>query len=111
MADFSIKAHDRLPSISARLTTNGVKVNLSTATSVKFIMRLKGSTTVKVNATGTIADPVNGVVRYDWLAVDTDTPGSYEAEWQVIWSDGDKPQTFPTLTYHTVDVLADLDNA
>lgn len=105
MADFSIKSFDRLPSIQATLSAN-----LTTATSVDFIMRPAAGGAVKVNAAAVIVDADGGVVRYDWLAADTDTPGSYQAEWEVHWP-GPKTQTFPTLSYHTIDVLADLDGA
>ena len=106
-ADFTLKAHDEKPSIQATLASGGVAVNLTGAT-VKFILADKATGTVKVNAAAVIADAATGVVRYDWLSTDTDTPASYQAEWQVTWGDGTK-QTFPTLTYITVDVLADLD--
>lgn len=109
MADFTIKANDRLPSIQATLSAD-----LSTATGVNFIMKSAQGNTIKVNAAATIvssaAPPTGSVVRYDWIAADTATPGSYQAEWQVTWTGG-KKQTFPTLTYHSVDVLADLDGA
>ena len=105
MADFTIKANDRLPSIQATLSAD-----LTTATGVNFIMKSAQGNTIKVNAAATVVDAAAGVVRYDWLAVDTATPGSYQAEWQVTWP-GPKKQTFPTLTYHTIDVLADLDGA
>ena len=110
MADFTLKAHDRLPSIQAALTTAGAPVDLTGATGVNFIMKATQGNTVKVNAAATIVTAATGVVRYDWLAIDTDTPGSFQAEWQVTWTGG-KKQTFPTLTYHTVDILADLDGA
>lgn len=109
-ADFTIKAHDRLPSIQATLLSAGVPVDLTTATGVKFILKLENGSTPKVNAAATIVTAASGLVRYDWLAVDTDTPGSYLGEWEVTWSGG-KKQTFPTLTYHAIDVLADLDGA
>lgn len=108
MADFAIKAHDRLPSIQATLSTAGAPVDLTAATAVTFIMRPAAGGTVKVDAAATIVSAASGVVRYDWVAADTNTPGSYQAEWEVVWTGGRK-QTFPTLTYHTVDVLADLD--
>src|SRR4051812_42228077 len=102
-ADWSLKAHDTLPSIQATLSAD-----LTTATGVNFIMRPVAGGPVKVNAAAVIVTPATGIVRYDWIPADTDTAGSYQAEWQVTWAGG-KRQTFPTLTYHTVDVLADLD--
>ena len=110
MADFTLKAHDRLPAIQATLLTDGAPVDLTTATGVKFIMKSSVGSVIKVNSAATVVTAPSGVVRYDWLAVDTDTPGSYQAEWQVTWANG-KPQTFPTTTYHTIDILADLDGA
>lgn len=109
MADFSIKAHDTKPSIQATLANGGNAVDLSTATGVKFIMATSPGGTVKINSAAVIADAAHGVVRYDWAAADTATPGSYQAEWEVTWSTG--KQTYPTLSYHTIDILADLDNA
>jgi hypothetical protein len=105
VADFSIKSFDRLPSIQATLSAD-----LTTATGVDFIMRPISGGTPKVNAAATVVDAAGGVVRYDWAALDTNTPGSYQAEWEVHWP-GPKTQTFPTATYHTIDVLADLDGA
>lgn len=104
-ADFTIKAFDRLPSIQATLSAD-----LTTATSVDFIMRPASGGTVKVNDAAVVVDAAAGVVRYDWLLEDTDTPGSYQAEWEVHWPSS-KTQTFPTTSYHTIDVLADLDGA
>lgn len=114
-ADFQLQRHDRLPSIQATLNAD-----LTAAASVKFIMRkssadwvpdFTGSTTTKVNATATIVTPASGVVRYDWLATDTDTAGTFVGQWQVTWTAGSKPQTFPTTTYHTILIRADLDDA
>jgi hypothetical protein len=104
-ADFQIKSFDRLPSIQATLNAD-----LTTAVDVKFIMRPSNGGTVKVNAAATIVNPSGGVVRYDWLTADTDTPGQFQAEWEVHWP-GPKTQTFPTATYHSIEVVADLDGA
>jgi hypothetical protein len=105
-ADFTIKANDRLPSIQATLNAD-----LTTATGVTFIMKAISGGAIKVNAAAVIVSSgATSVVRYDWLAIDTATVGSYQAEWQVTFP-GPKKQTFPTLTYHSVDVVADLDGA
>lgn len=103
--DFTIKSFDRLPSIQATLSAD-----LTTAVGVDFIMRAAAGGAAKVNAPAVIVNAAGGVVRYDWLAADTDTPGSFQGEWEVHWP-GAKTQTFPTLTYHTIAVLADLDGA
>lgn len=100
-----MKANDRLPSIQATLSAD-----LTTATAVKFIMKTAQGNTLKVNAAAAIVDAAGGVVRYDWLAIDTAVPGEYLAEWQATFAGG-KVQTFPTLNYHTITILADLDGA
>lgn len=110
MADYSIKANDRLPSIRATLSTGGTAIDLTTATGVSFIMRRDGDPAPKVNSPAVVVDAVSGIVRYDWAAGDTSDPGTYKAEWEIVWADG-KTQTAPTLTYHEIDVLADLDEA
>jgi len=108
VADFAIKSFDRLPSIQADLKSGGVAIDLTTATSVKFIMKTIQGNTIKVNAAANIVNAATGTVRYDWTALDTNTPGSYQAEFEITWATA-KKQTVPTLTYITVDVLADLD--
>jgi hypothetical protein len=115
MADFSLKAHDLLPYIEATLSTgptpaNQTPVNLTTAVGVKFIMTAKTSGTPKVEAAAQIISATGGIVRYNWIAGDTAVVGSYQAEWEVTWP-GAKPQTFPKDSYHSIDIVADLNNA
>jgi hypothetical protein len=114
MADFTLKQHDRLPPIQAVLKSGNppAAVDLTTAASVKFIMATSTvGGTIKVNAAATIVDAVTGVVRYDWAALDTATVGTFVAEWQVTWSSGTKQQTFPTTSYHSIEIVSDLDGA
>ena len=118
MADFEIKANDRLPIIEAVLGFGAPAVqadldDLATAlddpaTRVSFIMRKQGDPAPKIDKLAEVVDAAARRVRYQWAAGDTDTPGSYQAEWEVIYPSG-KPQTFPLKTYHAIDVLADLD--
>jgi hypothetical protein len=110
VADFNIKRGDRLPSIRATLAAGGEVVNLAGATVVKFILAPKGGGPVKVKANAVVVNAAQGLVRYDWAAADTDTAGQFQGEWEVTWADG-KPQTFPTASYHSIDILADLDGA
>jgi hypothetical protein len=111
-ADFTMKANDLAPSIQAALTSNNSAVDLTNAT-VKFIMRpadtnfVPSAGSAKVNATGVVVNASGGIVRYDWVTGDTATPGNYVAEWQVTINA--KPETFPTLTYHSITIVADLD--
>jgi hypothetical protein len=109
-ADFALKRHDLQPSIQATLYQGGIPVDLTGAASVKFTMTLIGGSTPKVNAAAVVVSAASGVVRYDWVAADTDTIGDYYGEWQVLWTAGSKPQTFPSSGYHTISIQADLDN-
>jgi len=110
MADFSIKANDTLPAFEVSLGIGGGSLDLTTAVSVTFIMREASGGTPKVHAAAIVDNPITGIVRYEWVDGDTDTPGQYQAEWEIAWTGG-KKQTVPTTTYHSIDILADLDNA
>lgn len=68
-----------------------VAINLSTASSVRFIMRSQGLSDddpPKVNAVATIVDAVNGIVSYTFTTADLDTTGDYWIEWEIHWADG-----------------------
>lgn len=101
-----MKQHDLLPQLQAGLLNGVVAVNLSTATSVKFLMSNAIVGTV-ASAAATITDAVNGGVAYTWSPGDTDVAGTYKAEFEVTWSSG-KKQTFPNDSYLQVKILADL---
>lgn len=109
-ADYVIKAHDLLPTFRARLASKldpTKSVDLTNALSIRFIMKVTDGA-IKLNVPATFVDRINGVVEYAWVAGDTDATGNFLAEWQVTWPGG-KPQTFPTTSYHTIAIVADLD--
>jgi hypothetical protein len=120
MADFTIKAFDTLPVIEATLgyATPAVQADLddladalaNPATVVSFIMRKTADPTPKVNAVAEVVDAAARRVRYVWTNTDTSVVGSFQAEWEVVFPDGGV-RTFPTGSYHSIDVLADLDGA
>jgi hypothetical protein len=108
LTTFTIKQNDRLPNLRATLNNATGVLDLSTASSVKLLMRGPlPAQTVKVNAACTVTDAVNGVVTYEWAAADTDTSGLYQAEFQVTWP-GTKYQTIPNSNYFDVLVVDDI---
>lgn len=111
MADFKIKSHDTLPALRVQLQNERDQslVDLTNATAAKFLMTRTVGGAIVVSAAAVIENAVQGIVRYDWIAADTATPGSFLGEFEITWTGG-KKQTFPTGSYITIDVLADLDN-
>lgn len=103
---FEIKAHDRRPFFVCILKdnygqANEAAVDLTTAGSAVFNMwNSQTKSTAIARGSAAIAgknytgNPTSGEVTYQWGATDTQTPGSYQAEIEVIWSDG-KSETFP----------------
>jgi hypothetical protein len=79
-----------------------------TGASVRFLMRAPGATSLKVSGTATVESAAAGVVSYTWQAQDLDTPGTYDAEWEVTYAGG-AVQTFPSDRYLRIVVLDDLD--
>ena len=104
---FYIKADDTAPSLRAVLEDEDGVVDLTGAT-VAFVMRGRADSDgnvpalVKVDAAGVVVDAANGVVRYDWAAEDTDTPGTFDFEFKVT-IDG-VTASYPSRGYNTVVV-------
>jgi predicted phosphodiesterase len=98
--DFYIKQHDTYPPLSAIIARDADVVDLTGAT-VQFHM---GDV---VDSEAEIVDAENGRVRYVWVEGDTDTAGSYRAEFEVTFSDG-AIETFPQGGYVSVFIREDL---
>lgn len=104
---FYVKQNDTSPAMLATLQdADGNAVNVTGAT-VRFHMRAVGSTQVVVDEAATIVTPLDGLVRYDWQAADTDTIGSYQAEFEVTYADS-SVETFPNDGYIRVEIIDDI---
>lgn len=110
MSDFFyIKKGDRRESLERILKgSNGLPVDLTAASSVKFFMKAIKTGVVKINSAAQIVAPTtDGHVRYNWGASDTDTAGTYDAEWEVLFGDGTK-QSFPNDDNLVINILPDI---
>lgn len=106
MADFTLKQNDRQPSIRATLKgADGNAKDLSSSSEVRFKMGTS-SGTLKINEVITPIDAVNGVCLYEWGDEDTDTAGTFFAEFEVLDENGLK-ETFPNDKPLTITIKAD----
>lgn len=102
-----IKQNDLLPVHRATLLdANNQPINLSGAT-LKFHMKGRNSTQVKVDAAAVIVDAVAGKVEYRWAPGDTSQIGAFDAEYQITYP-GAKPLTVPNDGYMTVQIVAEI---
>ena len=105
---FYIKQNDTSPSLRAILKDgDGVVIDLTGAT-VRFHMKPVGTTTASIDSSATVINPsTSGIVQYDWDNGDTDTVGSYKAEFEVTFAGG-AVETFPNNDYISVIVKAEI---
>lgn len=114
MATFMIKQNDTLPVLRAYFTdADGNYVDLTAASGVTFRMRMFGSAELKVEAAATVLDPLPEAaetfqVQYAWVAGDTDTPGTFEAEWEVAYPVGSHKLTMPNDGYQLVIITPEI---
>jgi hypothetical protein len=104
---FYIKQNDTVPSIRATLQNgNGDPVDLINAT-VRFHMRAIGANNTTVDAAAVVVSAEAGIVQYNWIADDTDTIGSYQAEFEVTYPDS-TVETFPNDGYVRIEIIDDI---
>lgn len=103
---FSIKQNDTSPALQATLQDYaGSPINLLGA-SVRFHMKsLEGA--VVVDAPMTVTNAAGGTVQYNWQAADTDTAGTYYAEFEVTYSDL-SIETFPNTDNIAIVITPEL---
>lgn len=105
---FHMTQGDLTPPIQATLLNELEQpVDLTAMTAVKFLMKRRDGT-IKVNGNAVLVGPaVDSKVKYQWVALDVDTPGDYDGEFEVTWSDGSKT-TFPNNGYILVRIKRQL---
>jgi hypothetical protein len=104
---FFIKQNDTSPALKATLKDGlDAAVDL-TGASIRFHMRATGETNAKVDASAVVEDADNGIVYYNWIPADTDSIGSYEAEFEVTFAGGEI-ETFPNNRFVEVEITDDI---
>ena len=104
---FTIKQNDTSPQIGATLQSgDGTVIDLTSAT-VRFHMKKIGATTTTVDADATVINADAGTVKYVWNSADTATAGSYLAEFEVTYTNGDT-ETFPNDKSIAIVITEDL---
>ena len=108
MATFYIKEGDTSPAIEYALSPTDITLN---GGSVVFNMKDRRGQ-VKVNRQAAIITD-DGLltdtptIQYNWTASDTDTAGTYYAEFEVTYADA-TVETFPNSGFITIKVEADI---
>lgn len=102
---FFLKRGDTSPALQYSLLPAPIVL---TGATVRFSMRPRGSVTPTINrAVAVIEDALAGIVRYDWQVANTDTPGLYEAEFEVTYADG-TVETFPNSDWIIIRIEGDI---
>lgn len=108
MATFYIKQNDTGPSIEAVLTdSNGKYKSLTDVATVKFNMADENGNVIIDKGTCGIVNASKGIVFYGWQTGDTANTGTYNAEFQVEYTNG-QIETFPNSSYIKVVVKGEL---
>lgn len=101
-----LKQHDTEP-LDVTLGRGGRGKPLDVSDDVQFFMRLRGAAEPLIQGECTVLDGPHGKVRYAFLPGELDTIGTYDAEWQVTFTDG-SDGTWPKRGYKTIIVTPDL---
>jgi hypothetical protein len=90
----------------------GEVIDLSSVTDVQFHMRDENyNTIVSDNLAGNVGiiDEATGEVGYEWQSSDTDTIGTYFAEFTVEFSDG-TVRTIPARGSYVIQIVDDIND-
>ena len=100
---FFMKANDTSPDLQVTLKDGDDNAVDVTGATIVFSMAMGGLVKVSEHS-ATIVTASSGIVKYSWAAGNTDTPGTYRAEFEVTFSNG-KIETFPNSAARKLEVL------
>lgn len=104
---FNLKQNDTSPALQTTLLDgDGLPVSINGNNGVRFHMRAPAGA-VKIDADAIVVDASAGIVRYNWLPEDTDTAGTFQAEFEVTYTDN-SVETFPNLGYIDIVITDDI---
>jgi hypothetical protein len=95
-----VKQGDTFPGVETTLTDSKGAINLTEATSVKFIAK-SGSHIIEGNCT--IIEAGKGTVSYPWAEGDTGITGVYKVEYKITWKSGGI-QSVPNQNYDEIEI-------
>jgi hypothetical protein len=104
MNRFYLKTGDTSPSLEYALSP--ASVDLTDAT-VFFNMRGRDGVKISRAAAVVVTPTGSPTVRYDWQASNTDVPGSFTAEFEVVYPGG-AIETFPNRDFILVTITEDI---
>lgn len=108
MGTLTMKKDDLEPKYVATLrNADGTAVDLTNATSVSLIVKQQNGAK-NFKSAGAFVNRANGIVSYTWTSGNTDTTGTFQMEWEVVWPTN-RPETFPNNGYDTLVIGASLD--
>lgn len=104
---FTITQGDTSPSLASQLSADGEPIDLSGVNGVRFIMQDRYEQVVideGIQGSLNFIDAENGEVEFVFTAKQTETVGSYEAEFEVTYSNG-AVETFPGNRKINVEIV------
>jgi hypothetical protein len=81
-----IQQYDTYPIDYQCVDENNQPIDLSSATSVGFVLTKDGDSTPSISAEATVVSPQIGLIRYPFQDGETDVPGMYRIEWKLDFS-------------------------
>lgn len=102
---FYVKQGDTLPLFRTTLKdAAGVGVNLTGSTVVLSMRNIEDNSLKITDGVVALITPASGIVEYTWLTADTDTAGTFSAEFEVT-TGGGAIHTFPNARQNQLLVI------